>query len=147
MTKNQLNEFTKEQEKKQIEPKSTLWGVQPQIQNIKDNEQEEKDSQISDRSTDGKSKNHVPNFIYHNGPIINNPQVYMLFVGDWNSVKNQNRATRLVQFMKDLLQSPYMNILSQYGCGNTGKVFDSIFIDDTDKDLSTDDIKNIIQKS
>ncbi len=40
-----------------------------------------------------------------------------------------------------------MNIPSQYGCGNKGKVIDSVFIENTDKDLSINDIKNIIQKS
>jgi len=51
-----------------------------------------------------------PNFLYHGGPVINMPQVYALFVGDWSSAANQNRATRLSQFVTDLLNSRYMNI-------------------------------------
>ena len=38
-----------------------------------------------------------------------------------------------------------MNVLSQYGCGTSGKVVRSAFIDNSDHDLSGPDINNIIQ--
>ena len=61
-----------------------------------------------------------PNFIYRGGPVINTPQVFALFVGDWSSTANQNRATRLGQFLTDMMNSQYMNMLAQYGCGSSG---------------------------
>jgi hypothetical protein len=62
-------------------------------------------------------------FVYNGGPVINTPQVHILFVGyGWASTANQNRMTRLTQFVRDLLNSRYMNILSQYGCGTSGTV-------------------------
>jgi hypothetical protein len=86
-----------------------------------------------------------PDFIYNGGPVINTPQVYALFVGDWSSTSNQSRANRLQQFITDFLNSRYMNILSQYGCGTSGNLVNSVFISSSDHDLSTSDIHNIIQ--
>jgi len=87
----------------------------------------------------------VADFIYNGGPIINTPQVYAIFLGDWSSAANQTRATRLGQFIQDLLNSQYMNILSQYGCGSTGTLANSVFIASSDHDLSGADINNILQ--
>jgi hypothetical protein len=84
-------------------------------------------------------------FIYRGGPVINNPQVYLVFLGDWSSTANQNRATRLQQFMNDLMNSNYMNMLAQYGCGSTGTVVNSVFIASTDNDLNRNDIEAIFQ--
>ena len=60
------------------------------------------------------------NFTYHGGPVINCAQVYATFWGDqWLSdPSSTQRAGRLAQFIKDFLASKYMNVLSQYGCGN-----------------------------
>ena len=86
-----------------------------------------------------------PNFIYRGGPVINTPQVFALFVGDWSSTANQNRATRLGQFLTDMMHSQYMNMLAQYGCGSSGTLVNSVFISSTDHDLSATDIQNILQ--
>ncbi len=86
-------------------------------------------------------------FIYHGGPVINTPQVHILFVGDWSSTANQNRATRLSQFVSDLLSSRYMNILSQYGCGNSGTVAGTAFVTAPSSALSTSDVHSIIQNA
>jgi PAN domain len=59
-------------------------------------------------------------------------QVFALFVGDWGSSANQTRATRLQQFVGDMLNSEYMDILSQYGCGTSGSLVNSVFIPSTD---------------
>jgi hypothetical protein len=61
-----------------------------------------------------------PNFKYHGGPVISCSTVYTSFWGDqWlTDPSSTARAARLAQFMKDFLASKYMNILSQYGCGN-----------------------------
>ena len=86
-------------------------------------------------------------FIYNGGPVINNPQVFACFVGDWSSTANQNRAARLGQFLTDLMSSTYMNILSQYGCGSSGTLVNSVFISSSDHDLSATDIQNILQNA
>lgn len=86
-----------------------------------------------------------PNFISHGGPVITTPNVYILFFGDWSSAVNQERATRLGQFITDLLKSPYMNILSQYGCGTSGTVRNSVFIPSSENNLSASDVHNILQ--
>ncbi len=60
-----------------------------------------------------------PSFAYHGGPVIGCPQVYASFWGNaWTSdPAHLQRAGRLTQFLKDLLASQYMNVLSQYGVG------------------------------
>src|SRR4051812_1695968 len=88
-----------------------------------------------------------PNFRYQGGPVINTPQVYLLFAGDWTSAANQTRATRLGQYVTDLLNSRYMNILSQYGCGTTGTLVNSVFVATPDNDLSNADIHGILQNA
>jgi hypothetical protein len=67
----------------------------------------------------------VPDFTYSGGPVIETPQVSVLFVGDWSSSADQTRATNLKQFVSDMLNSSYMNILSQYGCGSSGSLVGS----------------------
>jgi hypothetical protein len=53
--------------------------------------------------------------------------VYCVFLGDWSSVANQTRATRLAQFLNDLMSSDYMNLLAQYGVGTSRSVVNSVF--------------------
>jgi hypothetical protein len=86
-----------------------------------------------------------PRFAYHGGPVIDTPQVSALFVGDWSSPAQQSRAERLGQFVRDLLNSRYMNILSQYGCGTSGSLVGSAFVAAPDNDLSAGEIRNLIQ--
>jgi hypothetical protein len=111
-----------------------LKGVQPQ----------KAPKKVPDLTAASGTGNH-PDFIYNGGPVINTPQMYILFVGDWSSTANQNRATRLSQFVTDMLNSRYMNILSQYGCGTTGNVLNSLFVAKPDNNLSGQDIRNILQ--
>src|ERR1051326_7481717 len=56
-------------------------------------------------------------FKYHGGPIVKCPQIITSFWGAWSDAAHQARATRLNQFITDLLKSRYMNIMTQYGCG------------------------------
>jgi hypothetical protein len=88
-----------------------------------------------------------PNFVFNGGLAVNNPQVYIVFLGDWSSTTNQNRATRLSQFMTDLLSSEYMNILSQYGCGSSGNLVKSVFDANSNHDLMDSDIHDILQNA
>jgi hypothetical protein len=60
-----------------------------------------------------------PGFTYHGGPVIKSPQIISSFWGpQWSDAAHQTRANRLNQFLKDLLASRYMNIMTQYGVGN-----------------------------
>jgi hypothetical protein len=86
-----------------------------------------------------------PNFKCHGGPVINTPQLSVLFVGDWTGTENQTRADRPRQFTSDFLNSKYMNILSQYGCGSNGKLVTSVFVKSPSQSLSAADIQNILQ--
>jgi hypothetical protein len=86
-------------------------------------------------------------FFYRGGPVINTPQAYLVFLGDWSSAASHTRATRLTQFVSDLFASRYMNILSQYGCGTSGAVINSVLIPSTDTDLSGADINGVLQSA
>lgn len=101
----------------------------------------------TDPTTPGAGAGSFPNFLYQGGPVINTPEVYIAFVGDWSSNANQTRATRLTQFVTDLLNSSYMNILSQYGCGSTGTVKNSIFLANTTSPLTHGDITTLLQNA
>ncbi len=58
-------------------------------------------------------------FVYNGGPVIRAPQVYISFWGSqWTDGSHAPCAARLEQFMRDLLNSQYMNVLSQYGVGS-----------------------------
>jgi hypothetical protein len=96
--------------------------------------------QTADTSAGG-----FPGFIYHGGPIIRNPRVYFLFIGNWASPENQDRAARLATFLDDLMHSDYMNLLAQYGVGASGTVVDSVFVANTDRNLTLAGIQGICQ--
>ncbi len=92
-----------------------------------------------------------PQFSWHGGPIVPNPQVFSSFWGPtWTKSANQKRATRLNQYLKDLLQSKYMNILTQYGVGQgagaSGSFIKSTFVNDVPAVLNDKQISQIIQK-
>jgi len=86
-----------------------------------------------------------PKFLYHGGPVVLDPRVFAMFVGDWTSPANQARSTRLIQYLKDLVVSPYMNILSQYGCGTAGTFIGSAFVHNTSDNLTELTIHQLIQ--
>src|SRR3954464_1425373 len=64
-------------------------------------------------------------FTYNGGPVIETPQVFALFVGDWGTGANQTRASCLQQCPEDMLNSEYMNVLTQSGCGTSGSLVNS----------------------
>jgi hypothetical protein len=86
-----------------------------------------------------------PGFMYHGGRVIHDARVHALFIGDWSSTANQDRATRLGQFLSDYFVSTRMNLLAQYGCGTTPALVDSQFRSSTDHDLSGADVHAIVQ--
>ncbi len=58
-------------------------------------------------------------FKFNGGPVITNPVIYPTFWGSsWPDATHQAQAARLVQYLKDLISSNWMNILTQYGVGS-----------------------------
>src|SRR5260370_16737273 len=56
--------------------------------------------------------------VYHGGPTISCPRIHATFWGpNWSDRTHQAQAARLVQFLKDLGASTWMNVQSQYGGG------------------------------
>ncbi len=134
-----LKKLTKDQTRPNLRDKEShppLIGVHPQIS-------KKIPMEIAELETPARGQ--YPDFVYHHGPVINTPQAYLLFVGDWSSAAKQNRAHRLAQFNTDLLSSQYMNILSQYGCGTSGTVVNSVYVSNSNPSLSGQDINNILQ--
>jgi len=102
---------------------------------------ERKDTQAAPASGTGAH----PNFTYHGGYIVSNPQLYSIFLGDWTSAVNQQRASRLNQFLRDIVQSNYMNISSQYGCGSAGNFIASVFIPSSQHQFADNDFHSTLQ--
>jgi hypothetical protein len=91
-----------------------------------------------------------PSFRWHGGPVVSRPQVFSSFWGQtWSKPANKQRANRLNQYLKDLLQSKYMNILTQYGvgagAGAGGAFVKSTFIANVPVQLTDTRIRQIIQ--
>jgi len=90
-----------------------------------------------------------PGFTYHGGSVIKLPRIVVAFWGDWSDAAHQQRAQRLTQFMRDLLASKYMNILSQYGvgkgAGKAGSVVGSVSIGAVPNSLDESGIHATIQ--
>jgi hypothetical protein len=89
-------------------------------------------------------------FTYHGGPIIRRPQVIASFWGAlWADAAHQARAQRLDQYLQDLLASPFMNMLSQYGvgsgAGNAGTFLKATFLSPVPAVLTDAQIHGIIQ--
>jgi hypothetical protein len=92
-----------------------------------------------------------PNFRWHGGPIVKRPQIFSSFWGTtWSKPANKARSNRLNQYLTDLLQSKYMNIMTQYGVGNgagdAGAFIKSSFIANVPATVNDKDIRGIIQK-
>lgn len=91
-----------------------------------------------------------PDFSYHGGPVIHCPQVYTSFWGDsWLDLGHLQRAGRLSQFMQDLINSNYMNVLSQYGvglgAGLAGSFMRASFLNNVPTTLTDATIQSTIQ--
>jgi len=86
-----------------------------------------------------------PFFVYNGGPIVTNPVVYNIFLGDWSASSAQTRASHLNQFISDLMNSGFMNNLSQYGVGSTGTFQKGVFIANSSTSLLDSDLQGIIQ--
>jgi len=103
----------------------------------------------------GKGKKHAgkfPNFTWHGGPVIKSPEVHTTFWGAlWSDASHQARARRLNQYHQDLLQSDFMNVLSQYGvgqgAGNAGTFVGDTFLANVPTTLTDPVIRQTIQSA
>jgi hypothetical protein len=89
-------------------------------------------------------------FAYHGGPVISCPFMYTSFWGSlWQSdPAHLQEAGRLSQFCKDLVNSDYMNVLSQYGVGSgkgSGLFMQASFVSNVPANLTDSGIHTIIQ--
>lgn len=89
-------------------------------------------------------------FIWNGGPVLSCPMMYATFWGpSWtSSPSGLAEAARLSQFLQDIVNSQFMNVLSQYGVGNgpgTGLFMQASFINNVASTISDTDIHNIIQ--
>lgn len=86
---------------------------------------------------------------YNGGPTISCPRIYATFWGPlWQDEAHQAQSQRLVQFLKDLVTSDWMNILSQYGAGtgkNTAVYVNDAFARNVNGTLSDGDIHAALQ--
>jgi hypothetical protein len=93
---------------------------------------------------------HAPDFKYNGGAVLRCPQIYGAFWGpQWSDAAHTTRSNHLAQFMKDLLASKYMNVLSQYGVGSgagaAGAYVKSTFVSNVPAQLTGTKIHQIIQ--
>jgi hypothetical protein len=92
-----------------------------------------------------------PGFVYNDGPVIASPAIYSGFWGAlWSDAAHQTAAQRLNQFLQDLLNSNFMNVLSQYGAGKgagSGSFGGASFVTGIASQLSDTDIQNTIQSN
>ncbi|MBV9270570.1 MAG: hypothetical protein JO165_05715 [Candidatus Eremiobacteraeota bacterium] len=60
-----------------------------------------------------------PNFVNHGGPVVSTPVVRATFWGaSWSTAAAQTTMQRLFQYCTDILNSPFMNVIAQYGVGS-----------------------------
>ncbi len=102
----------------------------------------------ADASSNQRTSNIARLFRYHGGPIITHPQVYTSFWGSlWGTdPQYQALARHLNQFHANLLQSGFMNVLSQYGVGS-GAFVGATFVNSVPDVLTDQGIQGIIQSS
>ncbi len=91
-------------------------------------------------------------FVYNGGPVITCPLIYVSFWGSlWLSDPGHiQEAGRLTQFCTDLVNSNYMNVLSQYGVGSgkgSGLFVQASFVSNVPSTLTDSGIHNIIQST
>ena len=93
-----------------------------------------------------------PDFVYNGGPVITCPLIYVSFWGSmWlTDPAHIQAAGRLTQFCADLVNSNYMNVLSQYGVGSgrgSGLFVQASFISSVSANLTDNDIHSVIQSA
>jgi acylphosphatase len=89
--------------------------------------------------------------VLNGGPVIANPIIYPTFWGShWSDAAHQAQANRLLQYLKDLIASDWMNIMTQYGVGTgsgSGQVLSPTFISTVPANLTDAQIHLTIQNA
>ncbi len=98
----------------------------------------------------GPNPGAFPGFAYYGGPVISCPWVYTSFWGPlWlQDAAHLESAAQLCQYHRDLLQSDFMNVLSQYGVGwgaGSGVFIQPSFVRNVPATLTDSGIQGIIQ--
>jgi hypothetical protein len=91
-----------------------------------------------------------PNFGYNGGPVVPCAKLFSSFWGDaWlNDPDHIGRAGLLNQFLKDIVASEYMNVLSQYGAGfgaGSGLFVQASFVHNISGNITDAAIRSTIQ--
>lgn len=88
-----------------------------------------------------------PGFVYNGGPVVRCPQIYTSFWGSlWRTdPSHMERAGRLNQFLRDLAQSSFMNVLTQYGVNTMGFLMRACVVDSIPSTLTSSDVESIVQ--
>jgi hypothetical protein len=81
-------------------------------------------------------------------PIVRCPLVYTSFWGNsWTDAAHQNLARQLNHFHKDLLESDFMNVLTQYGVDpRRGKFVQTSFLAGVPESLNAEEYKKILKQ-
>jgi hypothetical protein len=83
---------------------------------------------------------------YSGGPVVYCPTVYTSFWGStWTSAPNNQIAAQLNQFMQDLMVSPWMNVLTQYGPSGVGTFVQASFLEYVPTTLTVSQYQAILQ--
>ncbi len=104
----------------------------------------------ADRGPTGPTALAHPDFVYNGGPVITCPMIYVSFWGSlWLSdPAHIQEAGRLTQFCADLVNSNYMNVLSQYGVGSgkgSGLFVQASFVSNVPATLTDSGVHTVIQ--
>ena len=90
-------------------------------------------------------------FVFNGGPVIDYPLIYASFWGShWSDATHQAQSTRLIQFLKDLIQSTWMNIMTQYGAGSGrggGEFVGTSFVSSVTANLTDAGIHTVLQSA
>jgi hypothetical protein len=90
-----------------------------------------------------------PGFVYNGGPVLTYPLMYTSFWGSlWTDSTHLEVAGKLNQFCSDVVNSNFMNILSQYGVGTgngSGLFMQATFVYNAPNQLTDSNIQQIIQ--
>src|SRR5579864_652258 len=102
------------------------------------------------KSGSGTPPGAFPGFVYNGGPVITCPWVYTTFWGqNWLSdPAHLVNAGLLSQFHQDLVNSDFMNVLSQYGVGfgaGSGIYIQASFVSNAPTTLTDAGIQSLIQ--
>jgi hypothetical protein len=82
------------------------------------------------------------------GAVLDKPVINNIYLGDyWNTAEGKTMAAHNDAFTKDIEQSPYMDVLKQYGVGKGSFAGSTVVPGPSPKRLAEPDIQNIVKKA